>query len=160
MRKAWAFAVLIVCGIGPAVWADAAADSKAITARGQELVAAWSRDDAKGMAAIWAPEGDLINPFGRVAKGRAEVEKLFADEHSGVMKGTTFKVESESVRLLGPSAAILEWDADVVGMTGPDGKPMPPLKHHITIVLAKRGGSWWIEAARPVVYSPPPGPGK
>jgi uncharacterized protein (TIGR02246 family) len=160
MRKAWAFAALVVCGISPAVWADAAADAKAISARGQEFVAAWNRDDAKGMAALWAPDGDLINPFGRVARGRAEVEKLFADEHSAMMKGTTFKVESEAVRLLGPSAAVMDWDADVIGMTGPDGKAMPPFKNHVTIVLMKQGDTWWVAAARPISYPPPPGAGK
>ncbi len=157
MRKAWAFAALVVCAISPALWAGPEEDAKAVSARGQEFVAAWNKDDAKGMAALWAPRGDLINPFGRVAQGRAEVEKLFADEHAGVMKGTTFKVESEGVRVLGPTAAIMDWDVDVVGMVGPDGKAMPPLKHHITVVLAKRAGTWWIEAARPVLYAPPPG---
>jgi hypothetical protein len=81
------FAALVVCGICPAAWADASADAKAVSARGQEFVAAWNKDYAKGMAALWAPQGDLINPFGRVAHGRAKVEKLFADEHSHVMKG-------------------------------------------------------------------------
>lgn len=162
MRKALAFAGLVVCGISAvlssSLSADMAADAKAVTARAQEFVAAWNRDDAHGMAAVWAPEGDLINPFGRVANGRAEVEKLFVDEHSGVMKGTTFKVVREKVRMLGPSIAVLDWDSEVVGIAGPDGKPMPSLKHHITIVLAKADGTWWVEAARPVVYAPPPGP--
>jgi uncharacterized protein (TIGR02246 family) len=112
------------------------------------------------VAALWAPDGDLINPFGRVARGRAEVEKLFADEHSAMMKGTTFKVESEAVRLLGPSAAVMDWDAAVVGMTGPDGKAIPPFKNHVTIVLMKQGDTWWVAAARPVSYPPPPGAGK
>src|SRR5258706_2478929 len=49
---------------------------------------AWGKDDAKSMASHWAEDGDIVNPQGRRANGRAEIEKLFADEHSTAFKGT------------------------------------------------------------------------
>jgi len=157
MRKALALGLLAVCCLAPALRADSAADVRAISDRGHEFVAAWDKDDAKAMAGIFSPEGDLINPFGRVAKGRAEIEKLFTDEHASFMKGTTFKVTHEVARVVGGEVGILDWDVDVLGLKAADGSPAPPFKNHVTIVLAKRGGTWWAEAARPVVYVPPPG---
>lgn len=135
----------------------AAGDEEAIQKRVDEFVAAWNKDDAKAMAAIWAPDGDLINPFGRVAKGRSEVEKLFIDEHSTFMKNTTYDVKSSSVRLLGSDAAVLDWDSDIVGMKAPDGTDLPVFDHHVTSVMVKKDGTWWIVSARPVKYLPTPG---
>src|SRR5688500_14131232 len=39
------------------------------------FVQAWNTHDAKGMAAVFANEGDSINPMGLHVAGRADVEK-------------------------------------------------------------------------------------
>ena len=57
----------------------------------------------------------------------------------------------------GSDAAVLDWDSDIVGMKAPDGSDLPPFEHHVTVVLAKKDGSWWIVSARPVSYIPTPG---
>ncbi|MFY9820015.1 MAG: SgcJ/EcaC family oxidoreductase [Thermoanaerobaculia bacterium] len=129
----------------------------ALHARAEEFKAAWDHADAKALAALWTPNGDLINPFGRVAKGRAEIEKLFHDELNSLTKGTTFNIGSDSAREIAPDVAVADWDVEIAGMKGPDGAAMPPLKHHVTVVWVKRDGKWWAAAARPVVYPPPPG---
>ncbi len=134
-----------------------AGDEEAIQKRLEELTAAWNKNDAKAMAAPWAPDGELINPFGRVAKGRADVEKLFTDEHSTFMKKTTYDVKSNSVRLLTADVAPLDFDCDVLGMKGPDGADLPPFEHHVTVVMVKKDGKWWIASAVPVKYLPTPG---
>lgn len=128
-----------------------------VRARSQEFAAAWNRHDAKALAAYWAPDGDVINPFGRVAKGRTEVEKLFTDEHSTFMKDTTLTITSSTVRLLKPDVAFADWDVDISGMHSPDGTAMPTLKNHVNVVLVKKSGQWWFVAVRPVSYQPPPG---
>jgi len=157
IRRIALSAALAILTVTPFVRADQAADEKALKARADEFVAAWDKDDAKGLAAIFAPDGDLINPFGRVVRGRAEVEKLFAEEHATFSKGTHYEIRSLQTRLLGADAAVQDWDVDLTGMKGPDGGAMPPLKHHVTVVYAKKGGQWWAVAARPAVPVPPPG---
>jgi len=129
----------------------------AIEAVEKEFVAAWNAHDAKRLAAVWAPDGDLINPFGRVAKGRAELEKLLTEEQSTVFKTSTYQIESESIREIARGVAIADWESVVTGMVGPDGKPAPPLKHHVTVVYRLAEGHWQAVAARPVIYAPPPG---
>jgi hypothetical protein len=42
--------------------------TQAIEERTGEFVAAWNRHDGTAMAALFSPDGDLINPFGRWAK--------------------------------------------------------------------------------------------
>jgi uncharacterized protein (TIGR02246 family) len=149
-------AAILTLGLTPLAYADPAADEAALKARASEFAAAWDKDDAHGMAAVFAPEGDIINPFGRVAKGRAEVEKLFADEHGGFAKATHYNLLSMTTRLFG-DAAVQDWDVEVTGMKGTDGSAMPPLKHHVTVTYTKKGGKWWAVAVRPVVYAPAPG---
>lgn len=128
-----------------------------IRAKNQEFAASWNRHDPKAMAAYWAPDGDLINPSGRVAKGRAEVEKLLTDEQSTIFKGTTMTITNDTVRLLKPDVAFAEWDYEISGMHSPDGTALPTSKGHVNAVMVKKSGQWWSLAARPVSYLPPSG---
>jgi len=158
MKKVLLCAVaLAVCFHLDAQMAGNRAGEDAIRRLSADFAAAWAKDDAKAMAALWAPDGDLINPWLRVAKGRVEIEKLFQDEHSAAMKGTTYGIKFDGVRFLGPDTAIAEWDSTISGMKGPDGSAMPPLPHHVTMVLQQKEGKWWIVAGRPMIAPPPPG---
>src|SRR5262249_32777906 len=49
-----------------------ASDEAAIRKVFGDFAEAWGRDDAKSMASHWAVDGDVINPPGRRANGRAE----------------------------------------------------------------------------------------
>ena len=131
--------------------------TQAIEKRTGEFVAAWNRHDSKAMAGLFLPDGDLINPFGRLAKGRDEVARLFADEQSTVMKATTMKTDAITVRTLAPDVALADWDITVTGMTAPDGSVMPAVKFHGAFVWAKKGGTWSVMAARPMLPASPPG---
>jgi uncharacterized protein (TIGR02246 family) len=150
-------AVLALCLPAHAQTTGTAASEAAIRKVSTEFSDAWAKDDANAMAALWAPDGDLINPWLREAKGRAEVEKLLQDEHSTIFKGTTYSLKVTSIRFLGADVAIADWDATILGMKGPDGSAVPPMPpHHVTLVLQHKSGKWWIEAARPVIAPPPP----
>jgi len=151
-------AVFALCLPAHAQTTGTTASEDAIRKLSADFAAAWAKDDAKTMASFWAPDGDLINPWLRVAKGPAEIEKLFQDEHSTFMKGTTYGLTVSGVRFLGPDAAIADWESTISGMKGPDGNVMPPMPHHVTMVLQRKAGKWSIVAARPVIAPPPPGP--
>jgi uncharacterized protein (TIGR02246 family) len=127
-----------------------------IEARSKEFVAAWNEHDFKKMSSFWSQDGDLINPFGRVARGRAEVLKLFQVEQTGVMKGTTYEITKSSIRLVGENFAIADWESSIAGMPGSDGQPALPFRHHVTFVLRQMGNQWWIEAARAEVFAAAP----
>ncbi|GEM_PF-2541119 len=131
--------------------ADMKVEDDAIHKRHDEWVAAWNKHDAKALAAFWVADGDVINPMGRTAKGTAEIEKLFTDEHSGAMAGTTYSGKIVSIRRLG-DVAIVDVDGEVTGMKDADGKEMPPFKHHVTWIATKKDGKWMAVCARAFCY--------
>ncbi len=131
-------------------------------ARGMEqsladFAAAWNRHDPANMAACWAQDGDLINPFGRVAKGQDQVEQLFRDEQQGPMKTCSFQMRVSAVRLASNDIAMADADCTLTGIRSPDGKEQPVFKPHIFFVMSKKEGDWKILSARPYAYSPMPG---
>ncbi len=159
MKKLLMFglAILLVSPVGGAKMKGRAADEDAIKKVFADFAAAWEKDDLKGMAAFWTDDGDLINPGGRVGKGRSEVEKLLADEHSSVFKGTRITFTNGEIRFVGRDVAIYDAAYEIVGAHGPDGKELPAQKGLLTSVLAKKDGQWRTVAARPMVPAPPPG---
>ncbi len=126
--------------------------------RAEEFAAAWNKHDPFAMAMVWSAEGDLINPFGRKARGIADIVKLLQDEHNTVMKQSSFKVTNVSVRFIEPTLAIVDEDVEISGITNPDGTPAPTLKPHVTTLMRKGGGKWWVLTARAWNYTPPPPP--
>lgn len=120
------------------------------------FVAAWNRNDAKALAAMWAQEGDLINPFGRRASGREQIERLLRSEHSALMQATTYTISTNAVRFVKTDVAVLDWDCEVSGLKTAGGKNRPPFKHHMTWVLVNRGGQWLALVARPAAPAASP----
>jgi uncharacterized protein (TIGR02246 family) len=135
-----------------------ASDESDIRKRSEDIAAAWNRHDAKAMAGYFAPNGDLLNPYGRMARGRAEIEKLYKDEHSTINRKSTMKLTgAPAVRMLAPGLAFVDIDAEISNILNPDGTAMPVQKTHISRVLQKSGGQWWIIASRAMRSAPRPG---
>jgi uncharacterized protein (TIGR02246 family) len=145
----------------PAVRADQKEEDAAIHKRFDEWVAAWNKHDPKLIASFWVADGDLINPWGRHATGSAEIEKLFADEHTGTgsAAGTTYTGTIENIRFIGKHVAIVDVAGEVHRPKGADGVEPPAFKHHVTWVTEKRDGKWMAVATRafaPAVKSAAP----
>src|SRR5262245_57701889 len=117
----------------------------------------WDKHDAKAMASMFADDADLINPLGRVAKGKAEIEKLYQAEHAGAFKGSHFTSDCKSgVRVVKPDVAIVTCSFEVTGGTLPDGKPMPAMKGLYTATMVKTKNRWQVVAGRPMIPFAPP----
>jgi uncharacterized protein (TIGR02246 family) len=136
----------------------AAGDTDAVKKSCQSIVEAWNRHDGKAIAAVFADDGDVINPMGRKATGKAELEALFTEEQAGPMRESRIEVKDEPIRF--PSADIAVSDAEVVitGIYGPDGKKMGPTDFHVTNVWKKVGDDWKVFSCRPYMKMPPPAP--
>lgn len=130
-----------------------AQDIRAIEGRIADFVTAWNKHDPVRMAALWHDDGDLINPFGRIAKGRNEVEDLLREEHSTITKNCTNQFNIDSVRLAGNDVAIVDIESVMVGMRDPQGNELPPFKPHVFLVMSKKEGEWGVAAARPYAYA-------
>lgn len=141
--------------------ARAEIDESAIKQSVQTFVQNWNKHDAKAMAENWTDQGDLINPAGRVAKVKTEIEKLLTDEHTSVMKNTTANMEVKNVSPLGENLALVDIDMNIKGMTNPDGKAVPTMPLHVAVVMKKEGTTWKYANARPYAFvKPAPGHAK
>ena len=149
------FIAILLCGA--AAPPPSPSNEAQIHARADEFAAAWNKHDPTAMAYFWSVDGDLINPFGRKAKGLTEIQRLFQDEQNGPMKNSTFTVTRESVRFLAPDLALVDMDTEVAGVATPDGTTST-MKPHVFSVMRKSGGKWWISSSRVVNYLPPPAP--
>ncbi|MBA3753611.1 MAG: SgcJ/EcaC family oxidoreductase [Nitrospira sp.] len=137
-----------------------AGDDAAIKDRLDQFQAAWNKDDTQAMAAIWAEDGSLINPVGVTAHGRAEVEKIFINEHTNRFKGTTYKTRDVTVQWVTPDVAVADVTANITGIRGPDGAAAPDYDHHVVWVLVRKDGQWMAAAARPYQFPAKPAEAK
>ena len=131
-------------------------DEQAIQKNLTEFATAWNAHDATKMAAIWAEDGTVVNPVGRWAKGRTQVQQLFTEEHNTNLKGTTFAWETPTFRWVKPDVAFVDVMANISGMKTPDGKALPG-KHHVAFLTMKKNNHWWNLDARAYLYVPGPG---
>ena len=126
---------------------------QAIQNRVDEFVNAWNKHDARAMSMVYAEDADMINPAGRVAKSRTEIEQLLRDEHSRGLKDSHMSLRSEGVRLLAPDIAVSDHAFEVTGARDPSGKEVS-MQGHLTIVLEKQGNEWLASVCRPMILMP------
>ena len=150
------FLLLLALPAGVAEMKAQAGDEAAIRKVFADFAEAWGKDDAKSMASYWSADGDLINPMGRRANGRAEVEKLLADEHATGFKGTHITFSEGTIHFVKPDVAVFTTDYEVPGAHEPNGKEMTA-KGILTSIMVKKNGKWWTFSARPMAPLPPPG---
>lgn len=159
MKKTLLSVALAMALAGVSGFAGAAdSNEAAIKNSNQDFVTAWNAHDPKRLAAVFAEDVSLINPFGVKCSGRGEVEKLFAQEHSAVMKASTYTIDSFTLRRVCDDVMVGDWDATITGMIDPGGNPIPPFPHHVTMVYQNRGGHWAGTIVRAFQPLPPPGP--
>jgi uncharacterized protein (TIGR02246 family) len=160
MKKKTVLSIALAMALAGVPGFAGAADSNdaAIKNINQDFVTAWNAHDPKRMAAVWADDVDLINPFGVRCSNRAEVERLFEREQSGVMKSSTYRIDAFTLRRACDDVMVGDWEATVTGMIDPGGNPIPPFSHHVTTVYQNRGGHWTATLVRAFQPLPPPGP--
>jgi len=132
------------------------ANDDAIRAVYAEFVAAWKAHDTKKMASMFAIDGDTMEPDGVVAKGRPEVEKHFASEHTGAFKNTELKLTVDSVWFINADTALVDGTYVVLGAVDANGQPLPPRKGLLTSVLIREDGTWHVAASRSMIPIPLP----
>lgn len=158
------FPVLVVFLFSVCALAQApatAADEKDIRSIGAQVQDAWNKADAKMLADLFLTDGDYISSTGRTARGRAEVEKGFRDQWSGIYKGTKMAHTLTSVRFVRRDVAISDGAFEISGMKDASGKLMSTRSGLSTVVAVKKGDRWYVAALRGMVPSVPEGaPGK
>lgn len=132
------------------------ANDAAIRTLYAEFTKAWNDHDAKKMASFWALDGDTVEPDGMIAKGRAEVEKHFADEQAAAMKDSTLKLTVDAVWFVTADVALVDGTYVVLNAQDPNGQPLPPRKGLVTSVVIREDGTWHVVASRSMIPIPLP----
>jgi uncharacterized protein (TIGR02246 family) len=154
----WVFGLFLFLFLPAAsALAQSTADERDIRDLGRQLQEAWNKADTPMLAALWLTDGDYISSTGRTASGRAEVEKAFAAQWSGVYRATKIAHTLTNVRFLRRDVAIADGAFEISGMKDAAGKVLGTRSGFTTVVAAKKGSRWYIAALRGMVPSVPAG---
>jgi uncharacterized protein (TIGR02246 family) len=114
---------------------------------------AFNRADVKEVASFWESDGTLIGPTGNRGTGRSGVEKVYADDVSQFLRGTTSTFTIETIRMVGRDLALLDMDHAIKDARLPDGT-IGTMKLHTVILARRQGMEWrWLDA-RPYGFLP------
>jgi uncharacterized protein (TIGR02246 family) len=119
-----------------------AADLAAVKQSSQEFAQAFAKGDAKAIAALWTEQGELHHPGGDVVRGRADIEKVFAEFFKENPKSQV-EVLIESIRFPAPDLAIEE---GILRSTG-SGKELPSTTLY-SVTHVRQGGAWKVAVSR------------
>lgn len=131
--------------------ADRSADEAAIRANVAQFVKAYNAGDAKAMAALFTPDGQIVDKDGNTTEGREAIAETFA-KLLAAMPQKRMEVFIESIRFVGQDLAI------EVGTSKETPSPTePPEYDRYTVLHVKRDGKWLMALARDE-EGPPPTP--
>jgi len=121
---------------------DRPADREAIRQAAREFADAFAKGDAKAAAAHWTDRGEYQDDSGELLRGRAEIEKTFAD-HFKYKPGGKLELRVHSIRFPSKDSAVEEGVIRVVS----DGKQFPSSTLY-TSIHVREDGKWKIAYSR------------
>jgi uncharacterized protein (TIGR02246 family) len=134
------------------------ADEVAISALEAAYDAAWNAADLEALAATFSSDATIVDPFGGVSSGAAEIKRLLGELLAGSGRGSTHTGTILGVTFVTEDVALADGEAVIEGLTEPDGNSMPPIVHRFTDVLVRGGEGWRIAQVRAYVLMDGPRP--
>jgi uncharacterized protein (TIGR02246 family) len=117
-------------------------DQEAIRKSSQEFVRAFDKGDAKAVASFWTEKGECCDDTGTVIRGRAAIEKTYAELFK---ENPKIKIEIEVRSLHFPSHDTAVEDG--ILRFKPAG-PELPVSSKYSILHVREGGKWKVAIAR------------
>ena len=115
-------------------------DEEAVRAMVQSFSDGWNLRDPARVAAHWADDGTLVNPYGDVAKGPAEIKEMFAGDPKVTAPDASAKIELSYLRMLKPDLALVDIDVDAAETHRPVFEP--GRANHWTGIAIRKGTKW------------------
>lgn len=122
--------------------AEPPADEASVGKSTTEFAKAANARDAKAAAALWTEAGEFTDDEGTSVRGRANLEKMYAESFAATPKGK-FEMVLDSVRMLSKNLAISE---GVLKFTPKDGSPAAITK--FSSVHVREGNGWLVASAK------------
>jgi uncharacterized protein (TIGR02246 family) len=139
------------CGRASAADSQNPEDEKAIRSLIARMAEDWNKHDMKSFMSQFTDQGDVVNRFGQMYKGRARVTQHLTMLHASPFRDRLAGRDStvESVRLITPDVAVAhERCKEAEGGS------------RRSYVLAKKDGRWKVESCTIVAISAPGPPAK
>ena len=133
-------------------------DEAAIRALEAAYDAAWNAADLEALTAPFTPDATIVDPFGGVSSGRAEIGRLLGTLLAGSGRGSTHAGTIRGVHFVTDDVALADGEAVIEGLKRPDGSAMPPIVHRFTDVLVRGDEGWRIAQIRAYVLMDGPRP--
>lgn len=121
-------------------------DPKGVSAR---FDAAFNQADAQAVAALFAPESELVDEAGNLYRGREAIAEILGSFFEQFPKAKVVR-EIEELRLVGPSLAIED------GVTTTTTADQASARNRYLAVLTKAGDGWQIASIRYAAEEPLP----
>jgi len=116
-------------------------ENTAIKQRYSQLLTYWNRQDANGMASLFADNGNVIGFDGSQMNGKIEIEKEIQQVFNN-HKTAAYVWRVDEIRFLNAETALLR---AVAGMVPPGKKEINPATNAIqTLVFVKQTDDWKI----------------
>jgi uncharacterized protein (TIGR02246 family) len=145
---------LLAIGLAPA---SAQTKDPAMDKLAADWAAAFAKADAKTLASLYTENAIRITPEGGKVVGREAIAKEFASNFAGPWKGATIQIHVGTLEHVSPDTAVNEGTYEVMGVKGPDGKPMPIKGSYINTIV-KKNGAWVLASNAAVLPAPAPAP--
>jgi uncharacterized protein (TIGR02246 family) len=129
--------------------ADRSADEEAIRSAIIAFAKAYNSGDAKAIAALFTPDGQIVTEEGETIEGREAIEEGFKDVFAETPE-VKMEIFVDSIRFIGTELAL------EVGATKEFPAPgETPEYGRYTVLHVKRDGKWLMAAARDTEGEPP-----
>jgi uncharacterized protein (TIGR02246 family) len=106
--------------------------------------AAWNHHDGNAYAALFTPDGDVVNVVGWWWKGRAEIASKLNAGFAYVFQQSTLTITDVSVKFLSPDLAVAHVQWTMTGARTPPSIPEPRQGIQLQVLRRVRG-NWLIE---------------
>jgi uncharacterized protein (TIGR02246 family) len=134
--------------VGEPPKAEVSPEIKAVRAAIKSYTAAFNKHDAKAVAAHWTEDGEFITPSGNQIRGRANLEKDFA-EYFAEAKDAKLELGEPTIQLLSPGVAVEHGSALVVA------SDRDPIETDYEAIHVKTSVGWKMDSVREKEYVRP-----
>jgi uncharacterized protein (TIGR02246 family) len=139
----FAFIGLLMAAASP-VSSQTGPDEEAVRRLPQTFADAWAKHDGHELAKMMADDVDFVTVGATWLHGRADFEKYHARLLSGRFKESSITPLQTAVRFLSPDIAVVHWSWSMTGDKNPDGTARKRRYGLMTMVAAKRNGTWLV----------------
>jgi uncharacterized protein (TIGR02246 family) len=144
-QLALGFTMFLNTALLPTRLSHAQADEKQIREVETRQAIAWNHHDGAEYAALFTPNGDVVNVVGWQWKGRAEIASKLQAGFAFVFHESVLTITDVQVRFLSPDIAVAHVKWTMVGARTPPSIPEPREGIQLQILRRVRG-SWLIDS--------------